>query len=222
MENIDIEKAIEDFIKYTKKFDLENKNIKRKQLHSLRVMKISKQIAEMEKFTDEEIKLAMLIGLLHDIARFKQYTEYKTFHDGESFDHGDVGVEILENDDYINNYTNNEKYKKILKLAIKNHNKLDIEESLTDEEYKYCKLIRDTDKIDILYETKNVFFAGIEDKVEETTLTEGIEKNFFEGKLVVTNNIQYTLVVTIIVLIILAGVSINLMFGQYGIVTRAK
>lgn len=30
------------------------------------------------------------------------------------------------------------------------------------------------------------------------------------------------LVVTIIVLIILAGVSISLMFGQYGIVTRAK
>lgn len=30
------------------------------------------------------------------------------------------------------------------------------------------------------------------------------------------------LVVTIIVLIILAGVSISIMFGQYGIVTRAK
>ena len=30
------------------------------------------------------------------------------------------------------------------------------------------------------------------------------------------------LVVTIIVLIILAGVSINLLFGQYGVVTKAK
>ena len=30
------------------------------------------------------------------------------------------------------------------------------------------------------------------------------------------------LVVTIIILIILAGVSINLLFGQYGIITRAK
>ena len=41
----------------------------------------------------------------------------------------------------------------------------------------------------------------------------------FKGKEGIT---LIALVVTIIVLIILAGVSINLMFGQYGIVTRAK
>ena len=29
--------------------------------------------------SEEEIEVATLIGLLHDIARFKQYTEYQTF-----------------------------------------------------------------------------------------------------------------------------------------------
>ena len=37
---IDINKAKVEFLRYTEKFDLENENIKRKQLHSLRVIEI--------------------------------------------------------------------------------------------------------------------------------------------------------------------------------------
>lgn len=92
--NIDLEKAKQEFLKYTEKFDLEEKHIKRKQLHSLRVMEISKKIAESLKLTQEEIELATLIGLLHDIARFEQYTKFETFNDLMSIDHADYGVEI--------------------------------------------------------------------------------------------------------------------------------
>lgn len=42
---VNLEKSKEEFLKYTENYDLENGNIKRKQLHSLRVMRISKEIA---------------------------------------------------------------------------------------------------------------------------------------------------------------------------------
>ena len=92
---MDIEKVQKEFIKYTEKYDLSDVNIKRKQEHSIRVMRISKRIAEGMKLTQEEIDIATLIGLLHDIARFEQYTKYHTFKDAESIDHGDLGAEKI-------------------------------------------------------------------------------------------------------------------------------
>ena len=92
---IEIEKAIEEFIKYTKNFDLSNNRIKGKQEHSLRVMRISEEIAKRLNWKKEEIEIATLIGLLHDIGRFEQYQEFKTFHDSRSVDHGDLGVKKM-------------------------------------------------------------------------------------------------------------------------------
>ena len=52
----------------------------------------------------------ILIGLLHDIARFEQYTKYKTFRDSISIDHGDLGVEILFEEKEIEKYDLDKKY----------------------------------------------------------------------------------------------------------------
>ena len=87
---IDIEKAKKAFIKYTENYDLKVEAIERKQKHSLRVMELSTKIATELKLSQDEINLATLIGLLHDIARFEQYTQYKTYRDVDSFDHGDM------------------------------------------------------------------------------------------------------------------------------------
>jgi len=132
--NINIGKAEKNFLKYTENYDLENDNIKRKQQHSLRVMQISTQIAKGLKLSEEEINLATLIGLLHDIARFEQYTQYKTYRDVDSIDHGDYGVQILEKD--MRKYIETDQYDEIIKKAIKNHNKYQIEEGLNKTEEK--------------------------------------------------------------------------------------
>ena len=117
-----LEQAEELFINYTKQFDLENIRLKQKQKHSLRVRDISKKIAKNLKLEDKDIQLATLIGLLHDIGRFEQFTEYGTFRDRESVDHGDLGVEILKKDNYIQEYVKSEDDINIIYLAIKNHN----------------------------------------------------------------------------------------------------
>ena len=171
---IDIEKAIKEFIKYTENYDLKAEAIERKQKHSLRVMEISKKIATELKLNEEEIKLATLIGLLHDIARFEQYAQYKAYRDADSFDHGDYGVKILNKD--IRNYIDTDEYDKIIKCAVKNHNKYKIEDGLTEKERLFCKIVRDADKLDIFFEAETMFWKDDIDRinVEKCTITDEI------------------------------------------------
>lgn len=56
------------------------------------------------KLTEEKIRLAALIGLLHDIGRFEQYTKYNTFSDKLSADHADLGEKTLDNNDFIREF----------------------------------------------------------------------------------------------------------------------
>ena len=161
---IDIEKAKNEFMKYVSGYDITNPNIDRKIYHSLRVMEYCKNIAESLNFNKEEIDLAILIGLLHDIARFEQYTLHQTFSDYKSgFDHGNIAVEILEKDNFIRKFIKDGKYDEIIKVSIKNHNKFEIEEGLDDKAEVYCKIIRDADKLDIFYEAIEMFWSTDEE-----------------------------------------------------------
>lgn len=171
---IDIEKAKEAFIKYTENYDLKIKAIERKQKHSLRVMELATKIATELKLSQEEIKIATLTGLLHDIARFEQYTQYKTYRDANSFDHGDYGVKILNKD--IRNYIDTDEYDKIIKCAVKNHNKYKIEDGLTEKERLFCKIVRDADKLDIFFEAETMFWKDDIDRinVEKCAITDEI------------------------------------------------
>lgn len=168
--DIDLENAIKEFIKYTEKYDLNNEHIKGKQQHSLRVMEISKEIAESLELSQEEIQLATLIGLLHDIARFEQYTRYNTFRDIQSIDHGDLGAEILKKE--IRNYIEKNEYDEVIIKSVKNHNKFKIEQGLTTQEELFAKIVRDADKIDILFESVEMFWKGKEGKVESSIISE--------------------------------------------------
>lgn len=180
MEIVNIEEAKKEFIRYADDYDLTNDHINRKKYHSLRVMEISNFLAREENFTEEENQIATIIGLLHDIARFKQYTEYQTFRDKDSFDHGDMAVQILEKDNYLRKYIKTEKYDEIIELAIKNHNKFAIEEGLTEEQKKFCKIIRDADKIDILFQATSLMWKNETSEMENSKLNPDIIRDFYE------------------------------------------
>lgn len=189
---IDLEKAIKEFYKYTNQFDTKNPNIQRKIGHSIRVMQLSKKMAIKEELTKEEIEVATLIGLLHDIGRFEQYTKYKTYKDKVSIDHGDLGVEILFDKGKIKNFITDEKYYNIIKKAIKNHNKYELEtKDISNKEEMFCKIIRDADKIDILYQGTEIFWKGQEEIVEEESISEKVWKSFLEKRLI-DNQIRKT------------------------------
>ena len=186
---IDIEEAKNEFIRYTQKFDLENSNIKRKQLHSLRVMNISNTIAKELNLSKEEIEIATIIGLLHDIGRFEQYTKYNTFK--EIIDHGDLGEEILRKGEYIRKYINNDQYIDIAYIAIRNHNKYKIEEGLDKHQEMFCNIIRDADKVDILYEATEIFYGEKEiEEINKLLISQEIIEKINEKKQINKNELK--------------------------------
>ena len=139
------------FNDYAKTFDLKNKNIMRKFHHSYRVMDFSIEIAKSLDLNEEDIRVIGIAGLFHDIARFEQWTQYETYIDSKSFDHGNKGYEILK-DGMIDKLTDDEEVKDIILIAVKNHNKFEIEDNLSDKQLMVAKIIRDADKLDIMKE----------------------------------------------------------------------
>lgn len=171
---MDLERVTNEFLKYTKNYDLNNENIKGKQLHSLRVMEVSEKIAIGLKLKKDEIELAKLIGLLHDIARFEQYTQYGLYNDLLSFDHAEYGVKILKENNFLRKFIKETKYDEIILKAIKNHNKFEIEQGLSEQELLFAKIIRDADKIDILYEGTEFFWKNQVKEIENSTISEEV------------------------------------------------
>lgn len=142
---------IDEFINYVSNYDLNNIKIKLKYDHSIRVMNLMIKYAKELGFASYEVELASVIGLLHDIGRFEQLKEYDSFNDKETIDHATLGVKLLFEDNLIKKFWSNKDDYELIKFAIKNHNKLNIEKCNNEKFLKYAKLIRDIDKIDILY-----------------------------------------------------------------------
>lgn len=143
-------KIIEEFLKWISRYDLNNEKINLKKNHSLRVMELSIKYAKKLGFNNKDVILAQIIGLLHDIGRFEQLKIYNSFNDN-NIDHAKLSVKILFEDGLIKNFWNKEKDYEIIKFAIENHNKLFIPKCKDKKALKFAKLIRDVDKLDIIY-----------------------------------------------------------------------
>ena len=115
--------AEKEFEKYVEKYDSKNPKIDRKIKHSYRVIDVAEDIAKSLKLTEEDITLAKLIALLHDIGRFEQIRIYNTFSDKDSIDHADFGVKVLFEDNLIRNFIKEDRFDNIIYKSIKNHNK---------------------------------------------------------------------------------------------------
>ena len=96
------------FNDYVKKFDREDGSILLKITHTYHVVDLSEYIAKEQGLDEENVALAKLIALLHDIGRFKQVTLLRNFSD-KGFDHADYGVKILFEENLIRKFipTNN-------------------------------------------------------------------------------------------------------------------
>lgn len=136
-----MEKELDIFNNYYSNYNDLCIEIHRKYEHTMRVVSYAEKIAKSLDLNNEDIILAKKCALFHDIARFKQWNDYNTFHDKDSFDHGDMGCKILKelgiNDE-------------IILLSTKYHNKYEIDKSLDERTKLFCNITRDADKIDIM------------------------------------------------------------------------
>ena len=86
---IDIAHAKQEFEKYLDEYDREDEQIYLKIVHTYGVVKYAGEIARKMECSDEDVELAELIGLLHDIGRFEQIRRFHSFEPG---DHGSCSV----------------------------------------------------------------------------------------------------------------------------------
>ena len=121
-----------------------------------------KVIAESLKLSEEEIKLAELLGIFHDLGRFEQVRIADTFSDRDSkINHAEQSVKVLFEDGLIRKFIEDDKYDDLIKKAVYNHNRADIETGLTEKELLFAKIIRDADKLDIFYSTSFEEFTAL-------------------------------------------------------------
>jgi len=149
MNKEELKKVFRDYV--FNNYDMKDIGISRKYYHSLRVMDIAEEIAIKSDFRECDIELSIIIGLLHDYARFPQWKKYKTYSDIKSIDHGDLGVQLLFDNNEIEKFNIKREYYDEIYDAIKYHNKMDIIDNISVHNKLLCKLVRDADKLDILY-----------------------------------------------------------------------
>jgi len=183
---IDIEKAKKVFAEYVKKYNPENGKIALKIKHIYRVAEISKDIAIKNNFNEEDIKLAELIGLLHDIGRFEQIKQYNTYIDHKSVNHAEMGVKVLFEEGVIRKFIDETDYDEIIKVAISNHNKGRIDSQISGKTLDFCKIIRDADKIDIFYvlTTEKMVDAYEKEDLSNEIVSDEIFREFKEDRII--------------------------------------
>ncbi len=149
---IDIERARNEFERYVSNYNPNHPRVKLKIKHIKRVIDNCKMIAESLNLSEEDVKLAMLLGYFHDLGRFEQVRIADTFSDRESkINHAMMSAKVLFEDGLIRNYLDTDEYDEIIRKAVINHNRFQIEDGLTERELLFAKIIRDADKLDIFY-----------------------------------------------------------------------
>ena len=121
---IDFKHAMSAFKKYLENFDSQYGKIELKIRHTYGVVKASEYIANKLQLNSEDIELAKLIALLHDIGRFEQIKQCNSFIDNKDIDHAILGNNILFKDNLIRDFIEDEQYDNIISTSILNHNRL--------------------------------------------------------------------------------------------------
>ena len=158
-----------------------------KETHTGYVTTNSIELAKFLKLNQHDIELAEIIGLFHDVGRFRQYSIYKTFNDADSEDHADLGLKVIDELDFFKEISDVDN--DLIHFAIKNHNKKIIEPTDDERKILFAKIIRDADKLDIYRVLQPYLAQENADKMpkfikgkERAEISEDFVKKFVAGE----------------------------------------
>ena len=120
-----------------------------KEAHTGRVQNIIGELAAHLGLSEEDVVLAELMGLLHDVGRFRQFTVYRTFKDHLSEDHAMAGLKLMEEHRLLEGLLPWEQ--SLVRFAVEWHNKKAIGPAPDACHLGYAKMLRDADKLDIYH-----------------------------------------------------------------------
>ena len=146
------EQAKDVFLRYAEQYDTSNILIRHKIEHTFRVAELSERYARALGMCAEDVDFAWFLGILHDIARFEQVRRFGTFVDSQSVDHAELSGDILFRDGLIGRFPEEglpKGWPVIAETAVRQHNKLDLPDSLDARTRRFAEILRDADKTDI-------------------------------------------------------------------------
>jgi len=126
-----------------------NFNLRLKEEHSRRTCEEMRYLTKEHGLEDNQSRIAETIALFHDIGRFRQFAEYRTYHDGRSVNHSLLGTEVLDQLNVLDGVVEQEK--QWIEKAIEYHGRMELPKDLDGQCLLFSKLIRDADKLDIFY-----------------------------------------------------------------------
>ena len=150
MLRIDRERAERVFSDYVKGYNSKDEKVRLKIEHTYRVANLCERIAESMGCAGEEIDFAWLTGLLHDVGRFEQLRNFGTFNDAQSIDHAAYGADILFKEGKIRDYITDDGKDGLLENVVRYHSAYRLPAGFDVDTRKFCDILRDADKIDIL------------------------------------------------------------------------
>lgn len=140
------------FLNYADSFSTpdqeDQRNIDIKSEHTHQVCLNAVRIAEALGLDQQETRLAETIALLHDVGRFSQYQQFKTFDDGISVNHAVLGAKLLVENNVLRDLPKREQ--DVIVRSVTLHNVFALPEGLDERSLLFARLIRDADKLDIL------------------------------------------------------------------------
>lgn len=167
----------------------DQKNYILKELHTYEVCKHIVSISRELYIDDNDILIAEAIGLFHDIGRFPQYAQYKTFRDNISVNHGVVGANLLVQNGLLKGLLPVEQSWIIDAVRFHNAFKLPLIEDTKG--IFFLKLIRDADKLDIFRVVFEQYESSIENRAsavgdglaDNSDVTEEIANDILKGEI---------------------------------------
>ena len=153
------------FDEYTNRFfcddDYVNGNLKLKHDHTLRTCQESLFLAGELALDENQTRIAELVALFHDIGRFPQFAQYRTYNDPRSVDHCHLGVEVLQAEGVLDVLSSEER--RWVETAVEHHGRKTIPADLKGQTLLQAKIIRDADKLDIFRVVVEVYRQYRED-----------------------------------------------------------
>ena len=126
-----------------------NANIKLKEDHTYRTCTEILYLAQHLHLNQDDKLIAETIALLHDVGRFEQFLKYRTYNDPRSTDHSALALQVIQRHQLLKPLASPEQ--KLITTAIRLHGVIELPNNLDERTSLFAKLLRDADKIDILY-----------------------------------------------------------------------
>ena len=115
---IDRTRALGAFAAYVRPYDAADPKVRLKIEHTYRVAELCERIARSLALPPQDVDLAWLCGLLHDVGRFEQLRRFGTFNDAQSIDHAAAGADVLFEQGRVREYLDDASEDALLRTAV--------------------------------------------------------------------------------------------------------